>query len=170
MVGRPVRLRGIVFNPYMLLMEEKIFSWNCRGATSKDFMREMNEWRRLHKPTIILLIEPKINGSGANKVCRRLGKTHSTRYEAVGFSGGLWVLWDDSRIKVVPLEVDKSFIYAMVTLKNGMKWTLVVVYESPRAAVRRHMWAKLKEPIDKDPWLVMGDFDCVLRGEERSLG
>lgn len=129
-------------------------------------MREMNEWRRRYKPTSIVLIEPKISGSGADEVCRRLGKTNWISSEATGFSGGL--LWDDARVKLMPLEADKSFIYVIVTLKNGMRWTFRVVYASPRAAVRWHLWGKLSEPINKDPWLVMGDFNCVLRGEERS--
>lgn len=42
------------------------------------------------------------------------------------------------------------------------------VYASPRASIRKHLQAKLDETYNGDPWLVVGNFNCVLKGEKRS--
>lgn len=47
---------------------------------------------REHMPSIIVLIEPRINGEVADVVCKKLGKKTWIRSEAFGFSDGVWVL------------------------------------------------------------------------------
>lgn len=56
----------------------------------------------------------------------------------------------------------------VATLIRGRRWLFTTVYAIPRANVRRHLSLNLNELYIGDPWLVMGDFDCILK--ERSLG
>lgn len=58
-------------------------------------MRKILDLIRNHNPTMIVLLEPKICGSGASRVCKRLGKTHWIRSEADGFSSSVWLLWNE---------------------------------------------------------------------------
>lgn len=104
------------------------------------------------------------------KCARGLGRPTGSALRRRGIVEAYWILWDEESVKLVLLEVDRSFIYALVTLKNGKRWTFTAIYASPRVAVRRHLWGKLREPFNKEPWLVMGDFNYVLRGKERSSG
>lgn len=154
----------------MLLMEEKFFCWNCRGAGSKDFLREMFEWRRVHNPSIIVLIETEISGSRADAICNKLGKIHWVRSDAEVFSGGIWLLWDESVINVVPMDANRYFIHAVVSLKNGLRCMLTAMYTSPRENVRKHLWVELDTLVVNEPWVLLGDFNCVLSSEERSSG
>ena len=41
-------------------------------------------------------MKTKVNGSKVDQICRKLGFDAWTRVEAVGFNGGLWVLWNDN--------------------------------------------------------------------------
>lgn len=66
-----------------------------------DFLKEMKELLRLHKSSIVVLIEPKISGVEADVPCRKLGKTRWCRSEAVGFSNGVWLLWDDPLVFLI---------------------------------------------------------------------
>lgn len=68
---------------------ESILCWNCRGASNKELLREIMELIGNYMPTIVVLLEPKINGLLATTVCRRLKKTHWVRSEVEGFSGGI---------------------------------------------------------------------------------
>lgn len=71
-------------NSINLLMNENFFISNYRGAGNKEFLREILEWRRIYKPAVIALSEPRISGSMADEVCEKLGKTHWIRSEAEG--------------------------------------------------------------------------------------
>lgn len=61
---------------------------------------EMKDWLRIQKPMMIVLLEPKISGSGASEVCNKLGKTHWICLEADGFSEGVWLLWNADDVQV----------------------------------------------------------------------
>lgn len=72
-----------------------IFCWNCHRAKSKDFIREMREVGRIYSPMLTIILEPKIDGDQADEIYRSLGKSGWIRSEAWGFSGGVWLLWNE---------------------------------------------------------------------------
>lgn len=80
------------FTNFGLLMEGNVFCWNCRRARSREFLAEMKDWKRIHNPMKIVLLEPKISGAGANEVCKKLRKTHWVHFEVDRFSGGVVAL------------------------------------------------------------------------------
>lgn len=52
---------------------ERILCRNCRGASSSQFLREIRELKRLYKPLMIILLEPKISGEVADRGFKNLG-------------------------------------------------------------------------------------------------
>lgn len=74
--------------------------WNCRGSGNKDFLGKMRELLKEHGLTIVVLLEPTISGLTANGVCQKLGRRSWIRSKAAGFSGGIWVLWEEEVIEV----------------------------------------------------------------------
>lgn len=123
---------------------------------------------RIHRPLMVILVEPKISGALADNICRRLGKNHWIRSEARGFSGGVWCLWDEEVVDVTFRDVHTSFVHLSVRTRGGKKWELSAVYASPNANIRRHLWSCLDGLNITDPWMLIGDFNCVLRSDERS--
>lgn len=91
-----------------------LICWNCRGAKCSDFLREMKDLLRLYKTCIVVLIEPKISGVKADIVCKNLGKTHRCISEVVGFSDDVWLLWDESEIRVRMCYASKFFLHAII--------------------------------------------------------
>lgn len=89
------------------MQDERVLCWNYRGARSKEFPREMRDWVRIHRPSLIILLEPRISGSGADKVCKKLGKSHWIISKEDGFSGGIWLLWDEASFLVSLIHVHK---------------------------------------------------------------
>lgn len=61
-----------------------------------------------------------------------------------------------------------SFLHVSLTTARGLTWKMTVVYANPNASKRRHLWVKLDTLKIEAPWLVLGDFNCVLRDEDRS--
>lgn len=51
-------------------------------------MREMKEIIRVHKPIVIILLEPKISREMATEICKRLKKSHWTVMKQKDLVGG----------------------------------------------------------------------------------
>lgn len=131
-------------------------------------MREMQEFGRVYKPAVIVLVEPRIFGTMADEVCRKLGMDRWVRSEAEGFSGGIWCLWDENEIKVELRHARAYFIHLSVHFARGRRWEMTAVYAPPSSCKRRKFWEKIDEVKIEDPWLTIGDFNCVLQDMERS--
>lgn len=58
------------------------------------------------------------------------------RSEAAGFSGGVWVLWNDVDIGVKLRVAHKFFLHMTVSLTGDRQWLLTAVYASPQSSAR----------------------------------
>lgn len=154
----------------MMRGENKVFCWNYRGARSKELVRQMREYINLHNPVIVILMELRINGEMADSICKRLGKRCWIRSDLEGLSGGIWCLWNDDKITVELRYAHPNFLHLAVSSSKGRSWELTAIYTQPHASRRSCLWGKLDELRVEGPWVLMGDFNCVLHNEERSLG
>ncbi|XP_019178890.1 PREDICTED: uncharacterized protein LOC109174053 [Ipomoea nil] len=146
-----------------------VITWNCQGAASKGFIRAAKWMIRSHNPDILCHMETKTSGTNADDVCKKLGFDKWARVEALGFSGGIWILWyDDLNIEI--LSSHPQFIHMAVEGKNNNKWTSMTVYGSPSLHLRKRLWNDLRQNKTKvsGPWLIAGDFNAVISNEETS--
>lgn len=67
-----------------MLKKEYIVFWNCRSTGTGQFLRELMAIQTEHKPILIILLEPKINGEVADRICMKIGKSRWGRSEAEG--------------------------------------------------------------------------------------
>lgn len=143
--------------------------WNCQGAASREVLHTLKDMIKVHRPAILGILEPKISGVKADDVCNKLGFDDWVRVEALGFSGGIWVLWKNS-IKVNIIKTHPQFIMMQVKEDNQDPWCLAVVYGSPSHSLRKRLWRDLrKERLDFNyPWLAVGDFNAVVSASEVS--
>lgn len=86
----------------------------------------------------------------------------------MGFSRGVWVLWEEEDVRLMMLEACRSFIHMEVRMRDGREWLLTAVYAKPRPSFRRFIWERLDELQWKSLWLLIRDFNCYLDDEERS--
>ncbi|KAJ4842578.1 hypothetical protein Tsubulata_038315 [Turnera subulata] len=128
----------------------------------------MKEMKTNMKPLIAIVVEPRISGRKAANVIRRLGYTNSHRVDARGYSGGIWVLWNEREVGINILLDHTQFIHMQACL-NGATFLATAIYASPQEKWRRFLWNNLKilsASIDQ-PWVLLGDFNAVLQGSER---
>lgn len=131
----------------------------------------MRELLVCFKPAILLILEPRISTIEADDICRRLGKQDWVRSEAVGFSSGIWVMWNRDKISLRVVHVDKYFIHIIIEEGRGGAWELTAVYASPMHHLRPAIWEKLSRIQHSFPWALIGDFNCTLsEGERNSAG
>lgn len=71
----------------LLMIEESILFWNCRGAGSNCFLCEMKELMKEHRPSIVILLKPRISGDKADGVCKKLGRGERVLWRSLGVVG-----------------------------------------------------------------------------------
>lgn len=59
--------------PPSKLESMKILFWNVRGAGSDGFVRSMRDLIKQHRPTVVSIMETRINNSRAEEVIKKLG-------------------------------------------------------------------------------------------------
>ncbi|XP_019160870.1 PREDICTED: uncharacterized protein LOC109157416 [Ipomoea nil] len=144
-----------------------MLSWNCQGAASASFRRILKQFLRLHKPSLVCLFESKVSGAQANEICSSFGFDEWIRVESVGYSGGIWLFWNDT-LSIEILYTHPQFISFQVTEIGSLPWLMSAVYGSPNLALRRRLFADLSgqffEP--QGPWLTVGDFNSITNRSE----
>lgn len=63
--------------------------------------------------------------------------------EATGFSGGVWILWDEDEISLKLEYIDKFFLQLMVNSAGGLEREITAVYVSANPTIKWHLWEKL---------------------------
>ncbi|OMO62203.1 hypothetical protein COLO4_33181 [Corchorus olitorius] len=89
-------------------------------------------------------METRIHNSRVKEVIKKIGLPKWKIVDGLGFSGGIWRLWDDREVDVT---IDDSFFQAItVSVKhNNKEWSLKTVYGSPAPNNREQLWNYLKD-------------------------
>lgn len=123
------------------------------------------------KIDILALFETHARGDRARSICQGLGLQHSFRIDALGHSGGLWLLWRTEVGEVSIRESSDRFIHARIV--NGLDIIhLIAVYAAPTVSRRSGLWEQLNQIIQRvqEPLMVGGDFNTIVRLDERNGG
>ncbi|KAL8141278.1 hypothetical protein V2J09_007299 [Rumex salicifolius] len=133
-------------------------------------MRTLKDIIRTHDPTILVLVETRLSGTQADKVCKEIGFDGIVRAEAVGFKGGIWFLWRKDRVKLTVQDMFHQAVMLEVERAGEDSWVFSAIYASPQLNSRQELWDRLlglQLDISK-PWLLMGDFNETMNMAERT--
>ncbi|KAF7815394.1 putative ribonuclease H protein At1g65750 family [Senna tora] len=144
---------------------------NCRGTASKSFPGLIRDLKRNFKVDFLALVETHQEGVNAQRIVDKLGFTHHVMVDAVGYSGGIWCMWNECGCQFRVVQKHAQFIHFNV-LEGSRRWFLTIVYGSPRVAPRRELWNKLNSigASMGDPWCIVGDFNAFLFYSEKIGG
>ena len=79
---------------YYIMMMSVLF-WNVQGAASYSFRQTFKTIIQSYKPAMVAIMEQRVSGRKADNFIKISGFDRSYRVKAVGFSGGIWLLWRD---------------------------------------------------------------------------
>ena len=132
-----VLMIGTNFIIIMLFMN--FIFWNCRGAKNNGFCEVTHDLRRLFRCNILAVAEPRVSGVRADKIIKKLNFENSFRVEAHGMSGGIWLLWNQSKINIKIIDSLRHFIHNIVNEGSMDAWLFTVVYANPNAIMKKTM-------------------------------
>ncbi|KAH1083972.1 hypothetical protein J1N35_023733 [Gossypium stocksii] len=120
-------------------MDTKFLVWNCQGCAH----RYLREYMREFSLNMIALLETRVSGLKADWVVRKTRFEYSHRIEARGYSGGIWLLWNEPFVVDI---VSNNIQFLHVEIKDmGLldSFFLMMVYGSPRQHFRRGLREQL---------------------------
>lgn len=127
-----------------------------------DFRRDFRDMKNSHNPDLVILTKTRLSGDRASSIISNLGFEGFFKVDAMGFSRGIWVLWNPHKTFVD--FISSSFHEILLTVKVNNKTSLLTaLYGSTYFAVRKNIWLNLSrfsETINL-PWLIMGDFNEI---------
>ncbi|XP_030949822.1 uncharacterized protein LOC115973699 [Quercus lobata] len=112
-------------------------------------------------------------GDRAKEITDRLPFNGAIRSDAIGFIGGIWLLWNLDRVEINVLAITKQEIHVDVKVRSSdFAWLLSAIYASPRSAERCVLWDNLTKVADlhNKPWIMVGDFNEPLLEEDKFGG
>ena len=141
--------------------------WNCRGANKPNFRRSIRYILKKYQTDFLALFETHASGDKAMKICHNLGFDNSFRVDAIGQSGGIWILWRDQAGVITVLESSDQFVHARVMIGTEIIH-IIAVYAAPTVSRRSGLSGQLKRVLENidEPVIVGGDFNTILRLDE----
>lgn len=87
--------------------------------------------------------------------------------------GIIWLVWDSRLADIIVKDTNSQYIHCLVKDPiRGTMFVLTVVYGLHKIEYRKGLWGNLEEMESRihNSWLVMGDFNAILKLEDRMNG
>ncbi|KAK4283914.1 hypothetical protein QN277_000815 [Acacia crassicarpa] len=85
--------------------------WNCRGVGAWSFPGLIREINRTHRVDVLASLETRASRRKATKVASKLGFQNFHIVDAVGYNGGVWVLWNVGEWNIKLIDATSQFIH-----------------------------------------------------------
>ncbi|CAL8099946.1 unnamed protein product [Prunus armeniaca] len=115
----------------------------------------------------LAILEPRIGGTRALQIAKSLGFSNYHIIDAIGFSGGVWLLWNDNSISIQIIAHSSQSITALVQLGTNW-WLLTTVYVCPGIHESFSAYFDGLAQTSKLSWLILGDFNDIVCADEKS--
>lgn len=158
--------------PFISYPKLNIFSWNVRGAGSREFLRTIKNLVFEHQPDVIILTETRLSGDRAKMIISKIGYDKFYKVDAMGFAGGLWLLWNPLTISLNIIGSSFQEIHSHAKVNNLPPFLFTALYASPIHERRKNLWNSLSSFATSlsMPWLIMGDFNDISNPNEKFGG
>ena len=165
-----VELFDRFLNPHPIM---NIIIWNCKGALKPKFKQMVADLISWHNLVVMVIIETRVSDYRAEEVIKGLPFDGFAILETIGFTGGIWLLWNSFMVHVEVLSLTEQEIHAPLQVQSlPSSWILSAIYASPKFKNRCILWENLEKVSDHHDllWILMGDFNEVLEESEKFGG
>lgn len=152
----------------------KLACWNVRGFNGPLTQNIVASLCRQHNIAIFGILETKVAKDRIGGIMYRKFRGwnfHSNHGEVQG--GRIVITWNAQMVDCVPVETHAQVIHCRVRNKiTSQKFLCSFVYGASTPAAREDLWSNLIScgVNHAEPWLLLGDYNCVLSLDERQGG
>lgn len=148
-----------------------ICTWNVRGMNKPHKAREVRRCLQKHQVTFVGLLETKVKNHNITNIQKLFGSAwrwHVNNNR--GSIGRIWVGWQTADLDVKILDEGEQAVLCEVTAQHQAPVVISVVYGKNDARARQELWRDLLSHKRAAPWLISGDFNAILKVEDRLHG
>lgn len=159
------------------LLDEKTnmagFFRNVRGLNKLLKHSTIKYWVRSNSMEFCCVLETRVKEGKAVRILDSVfrGWSAMTNYEH-SQGGRIWLVWKET-VCMTPVFKSDQLITCSVRLQNGVEFFRTFIYASNIAEERKVLWRNLcdhnsSQMFTNKAWVLMGDFNEILDGEESS--
>ncbi|XP_058748823.1 uncharacterized protein LOC131621801 [Vicia villosa] len=151
-----------------------MISWNVRGLDKHVRSMEVGAHLTMNKVSCVALLETRVKINNKEKSRKHLGLDwHFIDNYAHHLNGRIWLGWDHRLWHIKEIGASDQYLHCEVSnSRDDFSHFLTVIYAQNQLTNRRKLWADLQTigiSISK-PWIIIGDFNNVLRSDDRIEG
>ncbi|XP_060195289.1 uncharacterized protein LOC132624541 [Lycium barbarum] len=151
-----------------------IATWNVRGFNKLFKHKEFNRVMNKENIIIIAITEDRVAKQHASKIMKKVFPAWSwhDNYNQTN-RGRIWLARDHNEVDLTVLSAHNQFIHCLLRdINTDKQMDFTAVYGLHTIVDRKPMWQALEniEANIVNPWLIMGDFNAVINGEDRIGG
>ncbi|XP_050229137.1 uncharacterized protein LOC126678279 [Mercurialis annua] len=118
------------------------------------------------------VLETRVTRNNTGKIWKKMGLkgwkliNNNDVYEI----GRIWVMYNEEKIKVLKTMICEQMIHCMID-RNGERIYSTFIYGENDGMNRRRLWENIQSVAQKTiPWVVLSDFNVILRNDDRIGG
>ena len=151
-----------------------VSSWNIRGLNTPLKQNGIFKHVKKNKVVVMGILETKIRN---HRIMERIKKKFRDWEMADNFqhspNGRILIIWKGDMVDLEIKDSNAQVMNCLATCKStSKKFYISFVYALNKVVERRPLWRDLcrfSSSIDL-PWILLGDFNVVLKGEEKANG
>lgn len=148
---------------------DRILSWNVRGANSPRKQKCVLQFIQKHNVGLVGLLETKVKACHLGNLYQNVFKSWCITSNLGHHPGGRVVLaWKPGVFSINIIHSTDQFMHCYVQPISGRtSFFCTFIYAYNESAKREALWNGLRGIRTKDPWIIMGDLNCVRHVDER---
>lgn len=126
---------------------------------------EITTYLRRHRVSYAGVLETRVKHSNANKIRKVFGNNWKwmDNYEA-RVNGRIWFGWNPTVMDVDRVDSSAQYIhYRVLDTQGTFQHWLTIIYAHNQLPLRKILWNKIHNYDQKEPWIILGDFNNVMR-------
>ena len=145
--------------------------WNCQGLRNHRAVEVLTEVVRKQVPTILFLMETKLNVHEMEPIKSELGFSAMLAVSCESHKGGLALLWKEEDVTIETQTYSPNHIDGRVHT-NGSMWRLTGIYRHPEEERKCETWRLMRHLHARAslPCVCLGDFNEILSSDEKNGG
>ena len=158
------------FSLILPLFPMNIILWNCRRALNPRFHLTLSTLINTYSHFLVIITETRVGGDRAKDITERLPFDGAIHLNTIGYSGGIWLLWNSDAVEIMQLAKMEQKIYVMVKVcASDSSWLLSSIYTSPRLEEMKSKWNNLVyvASLHHLPWLMLRDYSEHLSSHDK---
>ncbi|KAL4183118.1 hypothetical protein AMTRI_Chr11g153600 [Amborella trichopoda] len=151
----------------------KILTWNFMGLGDPKKHRHVHNFASSHSHFVLALVETKLPGPSLSLIRQvwRYRPCQRMALDALGSSGGIWVIWDPTLHNLLSSRVGKfSVSISLSRVSDSFPLKFTAVYGPNSSSIRPRLWEELnlEASVPPNSWCIGGDFNTTRWSFERN--